>query len=192
MSGRTSRDYDRYEAEFVTSSMSLRAFARSKGIPAASIARKAHMADANGLSWHDKQTAYKLRTTEKAYEILADKDAVQLSARMEQMLRIGDSMLDLIEKQVPVWEAQIEAGKAPFGPKEVTAVMDQVRALIGQPGKSQKEDRGKFGFLGIVASDGGIDPGMAAQLEGAARSLISDPGAVEAGPRLVSESTGSD
>jgi hypothetical protein len=192
MAGRTSRDYDRYEAEFVTSSLTMRAFARSKGLPAASISRMAHKPDANGLTWYDKQQAYKLRTTEKAYEILADRDAIQLSARMDQMLRIGDGMLDLIEKQMPVWEAQIEAGKAPFGPKEVTAVMDQVRALIGQPGKAQKEDRGKFGFLGIVGSDGRLDLGLAAELERGIRPLLVDNGAEERTPEPVAASAGTD
>ena len=93
MAGRTSRDYGRYEAEFVTSGFTMRGFAAEKDIPVSALARYARKRDANGLNWYDKQTAYKANTTEKAYEILADRDAIQLAARMEQMLRINDRML---------------------------------------------------------------------------------------------------
>lgn len=182
MGGASSRDYGRYEAEFVTSDLSMRGFAREKGLQPSALARMARKPDINGMSWYDKQQAYKARTAEKAYEILADKDAVQVAARMEVLFRVSDRMLSIIEKQIPVWEDQIAAGKTPFTPRDVSTVIDQVRALIGQPSQP-KEDR-RLGFLGIVASDGDLpDSRFAADLENAARSLLTDSGPDQGSPR---------
>lgn len=189
MAGRTSRDYARYEAEFVTSDFTMRGFAAEKGLQVSSLARMARKPDENGLTWYDKKAAYKARTTEKAYEILADKDALQVSARMEQILRINDRLLGVIEKQIPVWEEQIAAGKTPISPRDVTAVIDQMRVLLGQTGSSQSKEDRRLGFLGIVASDGIPDIGLAAQLERATRPLISVRGSEEADSGTGAEGT---
>ena len=191
MGGRSSRDYAGYEAEFVTSSQTMRGFAREKGIPSSALGRIAAKPDVNGMTWYDKQKAYLANKQERAYEILADHDAIQLSVRMERMLRISDRMLGVIEKQIPVWEAQIDDGKTPINPKDVTAVIDQMRALIGQHAKPESKEDRRFGFLGIVASDGGIDHNLARQLEAAARPLLVDTGPDSAGPVPVAEDAGS-
>jgi hypothetical protein len=132
---RTGKDWGRLEAEYVTGTMSLREISRNESLSQTTVAR---MSRERG--WQDKREAYRTSLTTKAYDVLADGDALKLAARNMQMLDIGDKVFTLFEKQLPNWQEQIDAGKTPISVRDFKLVAELTRLIIGQP-TSRTEER---------------------------------------------------
>jgi hypothetical protein len=171
-----------YEQEFVTSDMSLSAFARSKGVPKSAMARKAREKDAHGMTWYDKKEAYALRISDKAFALTADTDAAQLAIRQQRVLKVGDMVLDLFEKQKPAIESQIEQGKMPISVRDMVAVAELMRVVLGGGHKDSGEKPGfNLNQLFVGGGNGTVPPELLGRLESVLRSEPTN-GRTEDGP----------
>jgi len=159
---RSGKDFARLEAEYVTGSMSLRQISRDEGMSQSTIARVSRL---NG--WESKRAAYRASLSTKAYDLMSSRDAVKLAARNMQMLDIGDKVLTLFEKQMPIWQKKIDDGETPISVRDFKLVAELTRVIIGEP-TERREERS----LGLNLHS--FDLGQLERFERAARAALPD------------------
>jgi len=172
---RKAMDWARIEAEYVTGEYSMREIGRRFEINVSTVSREAKKG-----GWDAKRDAYRNSLSSKAYDLMADSGAVDLAKRNMAMLKIADQVFGLVEKQVPVWEEQIAAGKTPISVREFDLISKLVRVIIGQPTARTEERKG---VLNLHAFQG-LDNDAIERIERASRLRLVEPGGSQrsAGP----------
>lgn len=189
MAGKSARDYDALRAEFITSDLrSLTEFGKSKGIPKSALARKAREKDHTGLNWYEQQAAYRARVSDKAFDLVADADAVLLAARQRKIMEVADEVIDLFKLQRPAIEAQIANGKMPIGVRDLVAVAEMMRSMMNNGGKHETDEKKPPISLQQLFVNG--QPGDIKALEHALRSEQPDAGGASGTPEADSSATG--
>lgn len=174
-------DYKRLRQEFVTGEMSITQLAESQDpvLAKSTLARQARKEDPmSHLNWYREREAYRSRLIDKTYDLLAQGDAGEATARMMKILSISDEVLDYFREEVKEGRAKISAKDA-----AVWAQIAQVAS--GKPSKVTREEHLGFGLLGTT-------PDLARLLEDAARQRITDNGTIAGTPVIVVEGPSTD
>lgn len=190
MGGPKDRDYGRLAAEFITGERSVREQAKDEGFAYSTLARAYRKKDpVTGLTVYDQRDAFRANKTDKALDLLADRDAVQTAARMEKILKVGDTVLDLFIKQAPNLEQQIADGKVPINVRDAVAAADLIRSVIGVKKPEEAKPSGPVSLLQLIQGQASA-PVPITDLLAATRSKLPDPGADRGTAQGAAEATG--
>lgn len=185
MAGKSARDYEALRAEFITSDLrSLTEFGKSKGIPKSALARKAREKDASGMNWYEHQAAYRARVSDKAFDLVADAEAVVMAARQRKIMDVAEEVIDLFKLQRPAIEEQIANGKMPIGVRDLVAVAEMMRSMMSNGGKHESDEKKPPISLQQLFVNG--HPGSIKELEHALRSEPTDAGGSSGTPEADS------
>ena len=190
MGGRKDRDYTRLAADFITGEMSVREQAKAEGMAYSTLARAYRKKDpATQLDIYAQRDAFRATKTDKALDLLADRDAVQTAQRMEKILRVGDKVLDLFIEQAPNLEQQIKDGKVPISVRDAVAAADLIRSVIGVKKPEDAKPSGPISLLQLIQGQAS-EPVPISDLLAATRSKLPDPGADHRTPQGAAEASG--
>ena len=152
------------------------------------MSREARKHDERGMTWYDHQKAYQARVSDTALTLTADAEAVEFSTRQRRILKLGDMVFELFERQRPAIEAKIDEGKMPISVRDMVTVAGLMREVLG-PGRDTDK---KPGMPSLVQFFGGLNgsPEILAQLEHVIRSDQSDAGGTRGPAEADSSVTG--
>lgn len=180
MSRNRTNDYASLEREYITGTMSIRELARMHGIGNASLLH----AQARRHDWYAKRDIYQSKTTTKALDFLASREADRQLREAEvrsdaidvihqAILKMKSDMLAVNEKGEPIMRIY---------PKDLALLIDRLNVLFGRPSTITEERS-----LGVSVTSRNVPADILREIADVARGRGSDTAAVggSALPRIT-------
>ena len=175
-------DYDAFEREYITGTMSVRELARSHGITNHSRV----VVQYRKREWARKREEYQVGASDKAIVYMADQEGV----RRAREVRVRDNAIDAIDEAITKMRSDMKSTyrvlrgdkwedepRIVIEPKDVAMLIDRLQVLFGNPSSISEERK-----LGINLNSGPLDAAVLRSIVEATRGLGSGVGGSTSSP----------
>lgn len=179
-------DWDKLEAEYVSSNISLRELARANGIEHHSLV----MAQSKRREWARKREEFRMRAGERSFALMANDEA----RRRAREAQVRDNAIDAIDEAITKMRSDMQATRKVLRdnqwvdeplviikPQDVALLLDRLNVLFGRPSTITEERN-----LGVsLSAAGALGPEVLRGIVEATRSIAgSSDAAVSPIPRI--------